>query len=70
MAYGARMGMIEGHAGEQTVAALRQFGVDVMFTLNGGHIWPFYEAAATRGCGSSTPATSSPPRSPPRPGPS
>ena len=25
-----------------------QFGIDVMFTLNGGHIWPFYEAARER----------------------
>jgi len=43
------MGMIEGHAGEQTVAALRGFGVDVVFTLNGGHIWPFYDAARNQG---------------------
>ncbi len=43
------MGVVEGHAGEQTVAALAQFGVDVMFTLNGGHIWPFYEAARNQG---------------------
>ena len=41
--------VIEGHAGEQTVAALKQFGVDVLFTLNGGHIWPFYEAARNQG---------------------
>ncbi len=41
--------MIEGHAGEQTVAAVRGFGVDVMFTLNGGHIWPLYEAARNQG---------------------
>jgi acetolactate synthase-1/2/3 large subunit len=34
-----------GHAGELTLAALRPFGVDVMFTLNGGHVWPLYEAA-------------------------
>ena len=34
-----------GHAGEQTLAALGPFGVDTMFTLNGGHVWPFYEAA-------------------------
>lgn len=27
------------------MAALQRFGVDVMFTLNGGHIWPLYEAA-------------------------
>ncbi|MDQ3310946.1 MAG: acetolactate synthase [Actinomycetota bacterium] len=39
------MGMLDGHAGEQTIAALAGFGVETMFTLNGGHIWPFYEAA-------------------------
>lgn len=43
------MGTFEGHAGQQTVAALQQFGVDTMFTLNGGHIWPFYEAARDQG---------------------
>src|SRR5262245_30465556 len=40
---------VAGHAGEQAVAALRGFGVDVMFTLNGGHVWPFYEAARNQG---------------------
>jgi acetolactate synthase I/II/III large subunit len=40
---------IDGHAGEQAVAALRAFGTDVMFTLNGGHIWPLYEAAKNQG---------------------
>jgi len=40
---------IEGHAGQQTVAALQAFDIDVMFTLNGGHIWPFYDAARDRG---------------------
>ena len=40
---------IEGHAGEQAVAALKGFGVDVIFTLNGGHIWPLYEAARNQG---------------------
>ena len=25
------------------------FGTDVMFTLNGGHIWPLYEAARDQG---------------------
>ena len=40
---------VEGHAGQQTIAALEAFGTDVMFTLNGGHIWPFYEAARDRG---------------------
>ena len=43
------MEVVEGHAGEQAVAALAAFGVDVMFTLNGGHIWPFYEAARNQG---------------------
>jgi thiamine pyrophosphate-dependent acetolactate synthase large subunit-like protein len=37
--------VVDGHAGQQAVAALRAFGVDVMFTLNGGHIWPLYDAA-------------------------
>jgi acetolactate synthase-1/2/3 large subunit len=36
---------VSGHAGEQALTAIRQFGTDVMFTLNGGHIWPLYEAA-------------------------
>jgi acetolactate synthase-1/2/3 large subunit len=40
---------VEGHAGEQAVAALRRFGVDVVFTLNGGHIWPLYEACRNQG---------------------
>ena len=48
-AYAAGMTPIDGHAGHQTVAALQAFDIDVMFTLNGGHIWPFYEAARQRG---------------------
>ncbi|HEX9258949.1 MAG TPA: acetolactate synthase [Acidimicrobiales bacterium] len=40
---------ITGHAGEQALAALTPFGVDVMFTLNGGHVWPLYDAARNRG---------------------
>jgi thiamine pyrophosphate-dependent acetolactate synthase large subunit-like protein len=40
---------IEGHAGQQAVAAMLAFGTDVMFTLNGGHIWPLYEAARDQG---------------------
>ena len=40
---------VTGHAGEQAVAAVRQFGVDVMFTLNGGHVWPLYDAARNQG---------------------
>ena len=40
---------VEGHAGEQAVAAMLSFGTDVMFTLNGGHIWPLYDAARNQG---------------------
>ena len=40
---------MNGHSGQQAVAAMRAFGTDVMFTLNGGHIWPFYEAARDQG---------------------
>jgi acetolactate synthase-1/2/3 large subunit len=42
-------GRIVGHAGEQALAALAPFGVDVMYTLNGGHVWPLYDAARNRG---------------------
>jgi acetolactate synthase-1/2/3 large subunit len=40
---------IEGHAGQQAIAAMLVFGTDVMFTLNGGHVWPLYEAARDQG---------------------
>jgi acetolactate synthase-1/2/3 large subunit len=40
---------IEGHAGQQAIAAMLAFGTDVMFSLNGGHIWPLYEAARDQG---------------------
>jgi acetolactate synthase I/II/III large subunit len=43
------MALIEGHAGQQAVAALQAVGTDVMFTLNGGHVWPLYDAARDRG---------------------
>jgi acetolactate synthase I/II/III large subunit len=39
------MAEIPGHAGQQAVAAIAAYGTDVMFTLNGGHIWPLYDAA-------------------------
>lgn len=39
---------IDGHAGHQTIAALQEFGIDTVFTLNGGHIWPLYEGARER----------------------
>jgi acetolactate synthase I/II/III large subunit len=41
--------VVEGHAGQQAVAAMLGFGTDVMFTLNGGHIWPLYDAARDQG---------------------
>src|SRR5215212_3028610 len=40
---------VRGHAGQLTLAVLRSYGVDTMFTLNGGHVWPFYEAARDQG---------------------
>ncbi len=41
--------VINGHAGEQAVAAMLAHGTETMFTLNGGHIWPLYEAARNQG---------------------
>jgi acetolactate synthase-1/2/3 large subunit len=35
---------IEGHGGELALAALRPFGVNEIFTLSGGHIFPIYDA--------------------------
>ena len=34
--------------GELALAALRPFGVDTLFTLSGGHVFPFYDAAVKR----------------------
>jgi len=36
---------IEGHGGHLALAALRAFGVNEMFTLSGGHVFPLYDAA-------------------------
>jgi acetolactate synthase-1/2/3 large subunit len=36
---------IEGHGGELALAALKPYGVSELFTLSGGHIFPFYDAA-------------------------
>jgi acetolactate synthase-1/2/3 large subunit len=38
-----------GHGGVFTVEALRRFGVAELFTLSGGHIFPFYDAALDQG---------------------
>ena len=40
---------LDRHAGEQAIAAILGFGTDVMFTLNGGHIWPLYDGARNQG---------------------
>ncbi len=36
---------LSGHGGSHAVAAARQHGVDTMFTLSGGHVFPLYDAA-------------------------
>ncbi|WP_250027392.1 acetolactate synthase [Paractinoplanes maris] len=41
--------VVEGHGGELALAALRAFGVDEMFTLSGGHVFPLYDAAHKSG---------------------
>ena len=33
------------HSGDAALEVMRGYGVDVMFTLNGGHVWPLYDAA-------------------------
>ena len=39
----------DGHGGDAAVAALRGFGVEEMFTLSGGHVFPLYDAAVRAG---------------------
>jgi acetolactate synthase I/II/III large subunit len=38
------MATTSDHGGELALAALRAWGVDALFTLSGGHIFPFYDA--------------------------
>ena len=40
---------IEGHGGDAALMALRGFGVEEMFTLSGGHVFPLYDAAVRAG---------------------
>jgi len=40
---------IEGHGGHLALGALRAFGVNEMFTLSGGHVFPLYDAAHATG---------------------
>ena len=36
---------VEGHGGILAVAACRRHGIDTMFTLSGGHVFPLYDGA-------------------------
>ena len=36
---------VRGHGGDLALAALANYGVRELFTLSGGHIFPFYDAA-------------------------
>ena len=40
---------LTGHGGAHAVAAARQHGVSVMFTLSGGHVFPLYDAVVSDG---------------------
>lgn len=40
---------LTGHGGALALAALARFGVRELFTLNGAHVWPFYDAAKDLG---------------------
>jgi acetolactate synthase-1/2/3 large subunit len=40
---------MEGHGGNFAAEALRQAGVDVLFTLSGGHLFPLYDGCVTAG---------------------
>jgi acetolactate synthase-1/2/3 large subunit len=40
---------IEGHGGDLILAALRGYGINEVFTLSGGHVFPLYDAAHTSG---------------------
>ncbi len=44
---GARQ--VEGHGGHLVLDALTAYGVDALFTLSGGHLFPLYDAAVARG---------------------
>jgi acetolactate synthase-1/2/3 large subunit len=40
---------LSGHGGAHAVAAARRYGVSVMFTLSGGHVFPLYDAVVKDG---------------------
>src|SRR4030095_6487116 len=39
---------VRDHGGGLALATLRPFGVDTLFTLSGGHVFPLYDAAVKR----------------------
>jgi acetolactate synthase-1/2/3 large subunit len=43
------MVLVQGHGGDLALGALRGFGVQEMFTLSGGHVFPLYDAATRAG---------------------
>ena len=40
---------MEGHGGALALATARAYGVEEIFTLSGGHVFPLYDAAHTTG---------------------
>ena len=44
-AAGGPGGQVPAHGGAQAVAAARRHGVQTMFTLSGGHVFPLYDGA-------------------------
>ncbi|MGH9005594.1 MAG: thiamine pyrophosphate-binding protein, partial [Acidimicrobiia bacterium] len=40
---------MEGHGGNFAAEALRQAGIDVVFTLSGGHLFPLYDGCVEAG---------------------
>ena len=40
---------IHGHGGDLILAALRTYGVQEVFTLSGGHLFPLYDACVKTG---------------------
>ncbi|TMK79982.1 MAG: hypothetical protein E6G46_09755, partial [Actinobacteria bacterium] len=42
---------IEGHGGDLVAEAIRAHGIDRVYTLSGGHIFPIYDGLHTRGMG-------------------
>ena len=43
------MTRIEGHGGDLIAETLRAHGIDRIFTLSGGHIFPVFDGLHTRG---------------------